>query len=253
MKLTNKSCNACKKSLPLSDFGQRKDQKGYEKFEANCKPCSKKIRLTYHISRTCVQCNKFLDVSKFWKSQSRCISCLEYNREQAHDNLEDCYVKAAVKRRTGILFEEQHPELIEEARNILKLHMKYENHKTHSLCTVCFKPRKFNEFGVDITKSTKRHPHCLYCTRKTKRLYSKKFEGIDNCGIEELSDGYVRGLLTSHGSALSREDIPQELVDLKREEVKLGRLIREKYGLAKRSHNKIVGRKPRTHKRRYEK
>lgn len=178
---------------------------------------------------------------------------MEHNRKLARDNLKDSYVKALVKRSTGILFKEQHPELIEEARNILKLHMKYENNKTHSLCTVCFKPRKFNEFGVDITKKTKRHPHCLYCKRKAKRLYSKQFEDIDNYGIEELSDRYVRSLLTAHGSALNNEDIPQELVNLKREEVKLGRLIREKYGHPKRSHNKVVGRTPRTHKRKYEK
>jgi|TARA_Y100000310_G_scaffold135869_2_gene134782 hypothetical protein len=196
--------------------------------------------------KKCIQCNK--NTNKIWKSQSRCISCFALNRKKKRENLEDSYVQALVKRRTGILFEEQHPELIEEARNILKLHIKYENHKTYALCTVCFKPRKFNEFGRDITKKTKRHPHCLYCARKKKMLYSKQFEGIDNYGIEELSDSYVRGLLISHGSIFSKKDIPQELVDLKREEIKLQRFIHKTYGILKK--NRYV---PRTHKRKYEK
>jgi hypothetical protein len=44
---------------------------------------------------------------------------------------------------------------------------------------------------------------------------------------EELSPGYVRGLLTAHGSSLRAADIPDSLVELKREHLRLLRLTKE--------------------------
>ena len=90
------------------------------------------------MEKQCIQCNNVLELDKFWKSQSRCIPCMELNRKKSIINLEDCYVKAVIQRRTKLEFTEQHPELIEEARNVIKFYRKYENHKTHKLCTVCY-------------------------------------------------------------------------------------------------------------------
>ena len=78
------------------------------------------------MKKQCMQCNNVLELNKFWKTQSRCIPCLELNRQKAKINLEDSYVRAIIKRRTGLEFTEQHPELIKEARNIIKFFRKYE-------------------------------------------------------------------------------------------------------------------------------
>lgn len=43
---------------------------------------------------------------------------------------------------------------------------------------------------------------------------------------ETLSDGYVRGLLAAHGCSGIRDSLPAELVNLKREQIRLQRLAK---------------------------
>ena len=183
------------------------------------------------MEKQCIQCNNVLELDKFWKSQSRCIPCMELNRKKSIINLEDCYVKAVIQRRTKLEFTEQHPELIEEARNVIKFYRKYENHKTHKLCTVCYKPKRFSQFSSDVTKKDKKHPHCLICARKAKRTWKENMDKLYGKnywnGGQQLTDSYIKCLITAHNSGLKTSDIPNELIELKREQIKLRRIMKD--------------------------
>jgi len=56
---------------------------------------------------------------------------------------------------------------------------------------------------------------CVECKKKKKRIECKN-----------MSDNYIKKL--TQNSPLSHKDIPQELVELKRAELKLNRSVREK-------------------------
>tara|TARA_Y100000296_G_C5040028_1_gene189324 strand:- start:21 stop:497 length:477 start_codon:yes stop_codon:yes gene_type:complete len=154
---------------------------------------------------------------------------MNLNRQKDKNNLGHYYITNAIYRCTGLKVGKQHPELIEEARNILKFYKKYENHKTHRLCTICLKPRKFSQFGSDITKRTKKHPHCLICCRKAKNTWKKdqKEKGLDIYGIKNLENKYIRSLFVAHNKGLKSKDIPDEMIEFKKEHIKLIRAIKD--------------------------
>ena len=96
----------------------------------------------------------------------------------------------------------------------------YNNHKRLRLCYSCNKPKERNSF----TTITQKTPLCRECSKIKYNLYKRNTkDNRDSC-----SDEYIASLFCNHGSPLKRADIPKGLIDIKKEEIKLKRLIKIK-------------------------
>ena len=65
---------------------------------------------------------------------------------------------------------------------------------------------------------------------KYKARCSKKSKARAERNREELSDSYICGLILHTYTGMARSDIPQELIELKREKVRLDRKLKEEFG-----------------------
>jgi len=166
--------------------------------------------------RECYQCNEIKPTKAFKRTMNYCKKCT-YNKKKEHEkkqavNLEDSYVKKCIKGITGLAPHEMHPLLIEEGKDILKNVDIYNNHPELRLCYTCNKPKKRKLFVRSV---------CRECTKKRDNKSRKVHR--DSC-----SDEYIASLFCNHGSPLKRADIPKGLIDIKKEEIKLKRLIKIK-------------------------
>ena len=88
----------------------------------------------------------------------------------------------------------------------------------------------------DYTKKNKEHLRELakeYYKNNRERLKERSFKYYKNNREKILSDGKnstsaIKALIRGRGGILKHKDIPQELVDVKREQLKLRRLINER-------------------------
>lgn len=67
----------------------------------------------------------------------------------------------------------------------------------------------------------------LIALRKARKINRPKYNAMEKQARDKLSNGYVRLLLISHKSGLRASDIPNELIEVKREQVKLIRRIKQ--------------------------
>ena len=64
--------------------------------------------------------------------------------------------------------------------------------------------------------------------RAWKLAHPERVSAADRARRDRLPDDYVRGLIGKHAPGIDSDQIPQALIDLKRSQLKLLRLIKEK-------------------------
>lgn len=100
----------------------------------------------------------------------------------------------------------------------------YESNRDHV--------RAYNKSRMDINRSHMRKFYIRHKARVSEDKKNYRASHLDRCHYlrkeirDKLGDSYIKDKLT-RGSSLRSEDIPQELVELKRQQMILTRTIRE--------------------------
>lgn len=229
--------------------GSCKEFKEYKEFHVNNRKKDK-------CQSTCIPCRKSLD-TKIYKNLKK--SQLKVRNKQkrdldreARDNLEDRYIRQLICRRSNIKMEDITEQMITKRRRQVIIHR--EKVSKIRKCNECNISKPFSEYPK---KKDCRHGitgKCKKCANKRGRDYRRnispeqklrnqekhrewrKRNPISKAEKEkarqyilnqrkELSDTYIKSLLTKNTS-LSFKDITQEMIDLKRLQVKLIRKSR---------------------------
>ena len=84
---------------------------------------------------------------------------------------------------------------------------------------------KQNKEGISLKSKTYREKHKVGIKKYHDEWYNSRGKGLVKEGVDNLEDLYVRNLITKR-SALSGADVPQELVEAKRQEMQVKRIIK---------------------------
>ena len=118
--------------------------------------------------------------------------------------------------------------------HFMKLYPEYYEKNNNKTCSKCKKAKDINQFSKSKSTYDGFYPYCKKCDSivsskfrqdnkehiyKTKKAYNEKQN-------KELGDYYVKQCLL-RGTILKSKDIPQEVVEAKRDHLKLKRIIRE--------------------------
>ena len=97
------------------------------------------------------------------------------------------------------------------------------------------KYQKDNEERIKIYKKKYREDNKDKFNIYSKKYHKKNRDKINRNvrkhwikGIKELSDSYIKHLLTKHSNILTHADIPKELIEAKRLEVQIKRITKGK-------------------------
>ena len=152
-------------------------------------------------------------------------------RAKARAELKDSYIKRILRRKRGLMAKDCTQEIIEETRqSIIALRKKKElNKKLISngkyKCSRCFIVKSLDIFYKDSSKNCGFSRCCKECASVSKardKATKKYYKRIK----ENLEDIYLRKLLCA-GVILKYKDIPQELIEAKRQHLKLKRITKE--------------------------
>ena len=148
------------------------------------------------------------------------------------ENLEDVYIKKILYKE-GIKLEDVTSKMIIRKRESIQEYRDRADFKNTLLkenkriCRVCNKPKKNKTF---IKKSHLTNV-CLDCynpmveaSKENNRVWTRRYGKIER---DNLEDSYVKTLLCRR-SFLKSKDIPQELIEAKRQQVKLKRILENK-------------------------
>ena len=160
-------------------------------------------------------------------------------RARARLELKDSYIKRQLRKEKGLMAKDCTQKIIEEKRQSIISYRKDRNLNKKLIfngkrkCRKCSKIKTLNMFHKDITKKYNHKSTCKKCCiaydktrsrsdsrKKAEKKYSTKI-------LQNLEDVYIRGLLCV-GGILKPKDIPQELIEAKRQQVKLKRILENK-------------------------
>lgn len=236
-KVSGKVCGSCKEFKEYKEFHVNNRKK--DKCQSTCKPCRKSLDTKIY---------KNLKKSEF-KVRNKQKRDLD---KEVRDNLEDRYIRQLICRRSNIKMEDITEKMITKRRRQVIIHR--EKVSKMRKCNKCNISKPFAEF---IKKKTCRYGItgiCRKCSNIRSRGYKRhmapeqKLRNQERCrewrkhnprteaekakmrkdalnDRKELNDTYIRSLLTKNTS-LSFKDITQEMIDLKRLQVKLFRKSR---------------------------
>jgi|9_EtaG_2_1085328.scaffolds.fasta_scaffold24370_3 hypothetical protein len=166
------------------------------------------------------------------------MSLNKNQRAEARLKLKDSYIKRQLRKQKGLMAKDCTQEIIEEKRQIIISYRKNRAFNKKLIfdgkykCKKCSKIKTSNMFHKDITKKYNHKTTCKKCCAIYDKIRSrsdsrKKAEKKYNTRIlQNLEDVYIRRLLYA-GTILKTKDIPQEMVEAKRQHLKLTRTIRE--------------------------
>ena len=157
----------------------------------------------------------------------------------ARNNLLDSFIKRHLRKTKGLKAKQCTPHLIEKTRQ--RLINRRENIKINKKlsfenkckCTKCEKIKLKDMFQKDSSKKCGIKKICKECLAlyekarvssesrlRAMKKYRKKI-------TKNLEDAYVRRLIAT-GTFLTHKDIPQALVDAKRQYMKINRITKER-------------------------
>lgn len=193
--MQTKQCNTCKLTKDLLEFYKRKD--GVLGRRSQCIACDK------------VSWKKY--------SKNNRTKLVDNQRKRYYANIEKCrkimlasYYKHRVKRRA---YAQQYREENKERLNADARADYYANLEHYR-----GKCKKYYINNID--KISERH-------KKWRELNEEIIKSKERKNREELVDSYVRAQLTKRSKI--KIDIPKELIEVKRLQIKIRRLANEKY------------------------
>ena len=186
-----KVCLSCKQELPI-DLFRTVMVKGIEKRQAKCKPCMREYQKAYYeANREHIQ-----GVMKEWNKKNP-----EYINKWRTENSDKVkQYREAHKPRARERVKEQYWKDPESAR---------------------LKSRQYKEANKEFVKRRKKEWNAE--SKEHLRMYYNK-------KTEQLSDSYIRNKLAANHKrerTLCSEDIPQDLVELKRLQLLIQRELRK--------------------------
>lgn len=88
-----------------------------------------------------------------------------------------------------------------------------------------------------ISQSKKVHAVRCRDYYKNNPKYKKRIKDFEKKSIEIMTNSYIKKIICHHDSSLSRKDIPQDLIELKRKQLLLFRQIRNHENKEKNSNH----------------
>jgi hypothetical protein len=163
------------------------------------------------MTKLCIRCNLGVSQVKFdtpgSKRCRKCIGALYYmrNKEKFHERFKAKYYAD-----------------LEKSREACKLYTRHWREKNPDKMKIANK-KKYDKVKADPTKYKKQ----LESVRKKKAggRYSHIEQAYRDRSREKLSDNYIKRTLLDCYGILKYDNIPQELMDLKRKQIMLKRQI----------------------------
>lgn len=210
-----KKCNTCNITKDIVNFRKRSDRDG--KYESKCIDCCKEYR-----SRKYIESRDEIS-KKYFRLKGNSIKTAEFHLNRKRFYLENKnWISRSVFVRSLIV---NYGFFIQKKVCLSYFCMKYID-----VCTSCIKPMIFTMFNKDQTKKSGRSGDCKYCCGVYSRnLWSKNRDvniSTKKLQRDELHDIYIIELLTKRRN-LNKCDIPNDLIDLHRANIKLSRFIKE--------------------------
>ena len=154
------------------------------------------------------------------------------HRRKARYNLEDSYIKRILRVKWGFMAKDCTPKIIKETRESIENLRKKKKLSKKLLaegkykCSRCFLVKPLDMFYKDSSKKCGFNRACKKCVYVSKP-YKKALKKYNKKIRKNLDDRYIKILLCS-GNILKPKDIPQELVEAKREQLRIKRFLEKK-------------------------
>ena len=163
--------------------------------------------------RICPSCNKIKGIRMFSKPKTYCKKC--YNLEARKRNIK--ITSKNYKNNIGRIIPEDYIKKCPCCKKTKKSIYFYRgDYNKDGLSRNCK--------GCSDLKSKKYKPNASEQTKENKRIWARKYLKIKR---DTLADSYVKQLLCKR-SFLRSKDIPQELIEAKRGQLKLKRILENK-------------------------
>lgn len=215
-------CGKCKETKESNQFHKSATTK--TGFARVCKACSVSIRHEYYLRNK----EKSLAVNDKWRKNN-----IEATRLLSKKN----YAKTKEsRRRTANAWYKKNKEKIREQKKIRYLALggyehikprvkKYREKNKESINEYSRELRKKNPEKYKEYSKKKWHLNKDIIKKQVKIRDKKRGCTHSHLMMINLSDGYVRGVLCGNNSSLKAEDIPDELIQLKRAQLQIYREI----------------------------
>ena len=154
------------------------------------------------------------------------------HRRKARYNLEDSYIKRILRVKWGFMAKDCTPKIIKETRESIENLRKKKKLSKKLLaegkykCSRCFLVKPLDMFYKDSSKKCGFNRACKKCVSVSKP-YKKASKKYNKRIRENLEDIYIKRILCRR-SFLKSKDIPKELIEAKREQLKLKRFLEKK-------------------------
>tara|TARA_Y100000590_G_scaffold17268_1_gene20695 strand:- start:235 stop:714 length:480 start_codon:yes stop_codon:yes gene_type:complete len=154
------------------------------------------------------------------------------HRRKARYNLEDSYIKRILRKKWGFMAKDCTPKIIKETRESIKNLRKKKKLSKKLLaegkykCSRCSLVKPLDMFYKDSSKKCGFNRACKKCVSVSKP-YKKASKKYNKRIRENLEDIYIKRILCRR-SFLKSKDIPKELIEAKREQLKLKRFLEKK-------------------------